>query len=142
MGERLFKYHGLGNDFVVLDRRQVGRDIGAAESVRLCDRRLGVGADGVLVLLPSPGAAARMVVHNADGSVAEMCGNGIRCAVKYLVDRSSDRPDTVTVLTGAGALPCKVRYDDKGVSEVEVAMGRPSLVAPNLPSAASGKPWV
>src|SRR3954464_4924343 len=104
MGERLFKYHGLGNDFVVLDRRQVGRDIGAAESVRLCDRRLGVGADGVLVLLPSPGAAARMVVHNADGSIAEMCGNGIRCAVKHLLDTDYSNAEHGGIETRAGML--------------------------------------
>jgi diaminopimelate epimerase len=134
MGERLFKYHGLGNDFVVLDRRQVGRDIGAAESVRLCDRRLGVGADGVLVLLPSPGAAARMVVHNADGSIAEMCGNGIRCAVKHLLDGSNERSPQVDVDTGAGRLRCDVTYGPDGrVSGVEVSMGPARLQAPNLP---------
>src|SRR6185436_11476326 len=86
--ERLYKYHGLGNDFVVLDRRKTGQDIGPEQSQRWCDRRRGIGADGVLVLLPARGATARMVVHNADGSVAEMCGNGLRCAVKYLLDHS------------------------------------------------------
>ena len=73
--ERGFKYEGLGNDFVVLDRRSSGLDVSAAASRALCDRRRGVGADGVLVLLPSARASARMVVHNADGSLAEMCGN-------------------------------------------------------------------
>ncbi len=85
--ERGFKYEGLGNDFVVLDRRASGEDLSAEASRALCDRRRGVGADGVLVLLPSARAAARMVVHNADGSVAEMCGNGLRCVVKHLLDR-------------------------------------------------------
>ena len=74
-GERGFKYEGLGNDFVVLDRRTSGVDVSPAVSRALCDRRRGVGADGVLVLLPSSRSAARMVVHNADGSLAEMCGN-------------------------------------------------------------------
>ena len=69
--ERGFKYEGLGNDFVVLDRRASGQDVSAAASRALCDRRRGVGADGVLVLLPSSRAAARMVVHNADGSIAD-----------------------------------------------------------------------
>jgi diaminopimelate epimerase len=137
VGERLFKYHGLGNDFVVLDRRPGGPDLGPAESVRLCDRRLGVGADGVLVLLPSPGAAARMVVHNADGSIAEMCGNGIRCAVKHLLDAPGDRPPSVDVDTGAGRLRCDATYGPDGrVSEVEVSMGPARLQAPNLPASA------
>jgi diaminopimelate epimerase len=134
VGERAFKYHGLGNDFVVLDRRPSGQDIGPAESIQLCDRRLGVGADGVLALLPSPGAAARMVVHNADGSIPEMCGNGIRCAVKYLIDQGKERPRSLDVDTGAGRLRCDVTYGADGrVSEVEVSMGPARLQAPNLP---------
>ena len=137
MGERLFKYHGLGNDFVVLDRRSGGGDIGPGEAIRLCDRRTGVGADGVLVLLPAERAMARMVVHNADGSVAEMCGNGLRCAVKHLVDGpagSAERPSSVEVDTGAGRLRCEVAYGADGrVEEVEVSMGPARLLAPNLP---------
>jgi diaminopimelate epimerase len=141
--ERIFKYHGLGNDFVVLDRRASGQDIAAEEAVRLCDRRRGVGADGVLVLLPSEGAAARMVVHNADGSIPEMCGNGIRCAVKHLVDGAAEKPPKVDVDTGAGRLTCEVTYDAQGAaSEVEVSMGPARLVAPNLPSGQSGQPFV
>src|SRR5262245_30992586 len=143
MPERLFKYHGLGNDFVVLDRRASGRDVSAEESIRLCDRRRGVGGDGVLVLLPAEGAAARMVVHNADGSVPEMCGNGIRCAVKHLVEGSAEKPARIDVDTGAGRLTCEVSYGAAGdVSEVEVSMGPARLVAPNLPSGPSGQPFV
>src|SRR5205823_1632754 len=100
--ERLLKYQGLGNDFIVLDRREANQDIDSDTARSLCDRRLGVGADGVLVLLPEAGVAARMVVHNADGSVAEMCGNGIRCAVKYLAELSGARPASIAVMTGAG----------------------------------------
>jgi diaminopimelate epimerase len=140
--ERIFKYHGLGNDFVVLDRRQTGVDIDADTSRWMCDRRRGIGADGVLSLLPSQAGAARMVVHNADGSIAEMCGNGLRCAVKYLVDHSGQRPERINVETGAGGLACFPAYGPDGVVEVDVSMGPARLVAPNLPSGATGQPFL
>jgi diaminopimelate epimerase len=133
--ERFFKYHGLGNDFVVLDHRQSGGDIDAAQAVRLCDRRHGIGADGVLVLLSERDASARMVVHNADGSVAEMCGNGLRCAVKHLADADPARPPVLRVATDAGLLTCRPRYVAGEVAAVEVEMGRVSFpfVAEPLP---------
>jgi diaminopimelate epimerase len=140
--EFFFKYHGLGNDFIVLDCRNSGADLDAEYSRWLCDRRRGVGADGVLSLLPSERGVARMVVHNADGSVAEMCGNGLRCAVKYLVDHSGEKPEHIEVETGAGLLSCAPRYGQDGVAEVEVSMGPARLVAPNLPSGPTGQPFV
>jgi diaminopimelate epimerase len=140
--ERIFKYHGLGNDFVVLDRRQTGVDIDAETSRWMCDRRRGIGADGVLSLLPSSAGLARMVVHNADGSIAEMCGNGLRCAVKYLVDQSGRRPERIDVETGAGVLSCAPSYGPDGAVEVDVSMGPARLVAPNLPSGATGQPFL
>lgn len=140
--ERFFKYEGIGNDFVVLDRRQSGRDIDAATAKAMCDRRLGIGGDGVLALLPSKTAAAKMVVHNADGSIAEMCGNGLRCAVKYLVDHSPQKLETIRVDTGAGILESRVHFADGEAREVEVNMGPARLIAPNLPSGKTGKPFL
>ncbi|WP_223644613.1 diaminopimelate epimerase [Corallococcus sp. EGB] len=140
--ERIFKYHGLGNDFVVLDRRRTGVDINAEQSRWLCDRRRGIGADGVLAILPSPRGLARMVVHNADGSIAEMCGNGLRCAVKYLVDHSGEHPALIDVETGAGVLTCEPGYGDGGVVGVDISMGPARLVAANLPSGPTGQPFV
>jgi diaminopimelate epimerase len=140
--ERAFKYHGLGNDFVILDRRASGEDVDALTAIALCDRRRGVGADGVLVLLPARDAEARMVVHNADGSVAEMCGNGVRCVVKHLVDRTGRRPEAIDVATGAGVLRCAVRYGPEGAREIQVAMGPARLVADNLPSRETGRAFI
>jgi len=140
--ETVFKYHGLGNDFVLLDRRDSGRDIDAATARQLCDRRRGIGADGVLVLLPSASAQARLMVHNADGSTAEMCGNGIRCAAKHLADRSREKPARLRLETGAGAVSCELIYRGGWVDEVQVSMGPAKLVAQNLPSASSGRPFV
>jgi diaminopimelate epimerase len=141
-GERVFKYHGLGNDFVILDRRASGMDIDARRAQELCDRRRGIGADGVLVLLPSSVAAARMNVHNSDGSEAEMCGNGIRCVVKYLVDHATDKPSTLSLETGAGLLQCKVEYRDRVAHQIEVDMGPARLVADDLPTIEPGRPFV
>jgi diaminopimelate epimerase len=127
--EPFFKYHGLGNDFVVLDRRKSSRDIDPSVAQVLCDRRHGIGGDGVLVLLPSKhdAAVARMVVHNADGSIAEMCGNGLRCVVKHLAEHTEGRPPSVTVETGAGVLVSQVEWTPRGVEQITVSMGRPRL---------------
>ncbi len=127
------KYQGLGNDFVVIDCRATGSDVDADFSRRVCDRHFGVGADGVLTILPEPGTAGRMVVHNADGSVAEMCGNGLRCVVKHLAELGSDRPQVLDVATGAGVLRCEIDWGIHGVERVTVAMGPAHLQAPILP---------
>jgi diaminopimelate epimerase len=140
--QRFSKYEGLGNDFLVVDRRESGVDVTPEQSRTWCDRRRGVGGDGVLALLPSSRAFARMVVHNADGSVAEMCGNGLRCAVKHLLDGLAGAPGRVSVDTGAGVLECEARREGGKVVEVEVAMGPARLVAGNLPSGASGQALV
>ncbi|MBL9037956.1 MAG: diaminopimelate epimerase [Archangium sp.] len=133
------KYHGLGNDFVVVDCRSTGVDLDDAEVKRLCDRHFGIGADGVLSVLPSSDGAARMVVHNADASIAEMCGNGLRCVVKYLAESAGGRPASLGVQTGAGLLESEIAWGPKGVELVTVAMGPARLESPLLPN---GGPFV
>lgn len=129
------KYHGLGNDFVVLDCRADNRDIDAELTKRLCDRHFGIGADGVLTILNDPQGVPQMVVHNADGGIAEMCGNGLRCVVKHLAEAAApQRPDTLVVHTGAGLLESALTWSEVGeVSRVTVAMGPARLEAPSLP---------
>jgi diaminopimelate epimerase len=127
------KHHGLGNDFIVIDARQDDETALRDAAPALCDRHRGVGADGLLLLLrttPRP----FMRVINADGSVPEMCGNGLRCFVQWLdmagllpVDGaagSAGEPVFVDIDTDAGTLRCEVIRDEGGdVVEVEVAMG-------------------
>ncbi len=137
--ETFFKYQGLGNDFVVIDRRNSGLDIDEMTSRRLCDRHFGVGADGVLCILPELGVAGKMVVHNADGSTAEMCGNGLRCVVKYLAEHEPGRPTSLAIATGAGILSSDIDWGERGVERVTVAMGPARLQSPSLPH---GGPFV
>ena len=112
---RFAKYHGLGNDFLVVDLRDAcaamkpRRRRIRARGQALCDRQFGVGGDGVLAVLPGgPGADARMRVLNSDGSEAEMCGNGIRCVAKELYDRGGVPSRTIAIDTGAGRLVCAI----------------------------------
>jgi diaminopimelate epimerase len=147
------KVQGIGNDFVVVDLRP-GRPAHASAAAiqepaavrAVCDRRFGVGADGVLAILPpSTGvnADARMRVLNADGSEAEMCGNGIRCVAKVLYESDPAlRHPTLRIETGAGVLTCALHLQegekDGAVDTVAVDMGRPRLSRDEIPLAPGG----
>lgn len=118
------KYHGLGNDFAVIDARQLPTDLRGPLGQRLCDRFTGIGADGLL-LWTGTAEKPTMTVVNNDGSVAIMCGNGLRCFVKYLADRHLLQANFLTVQTGAGPLSCQLHRNEQGLTEtVEVDMGR------------------
>ena len=135
------KVEGLGNDFVVVDLRpgRPGADIrpspaDPAVARLLCDRHFGIGADGVLVILPGEAGDARMRGINADGSEAEMCGNGIRCVVKVLYESDPAlRQPVLRIDTGAGLLTCAVDSVDGRVRTVSVEMGRPRLQLAEIP---------
>jgi diaminopimelate epimerase len=143
------KVQGLGNDFVVVDLRaeRAASTIAEAaqdpETVRkICDRHFGVGADGVLAILPplpGTGGDARMRVLNADGSEAEMCGNGIRCVAKilYETDPTLRRP-VLRINTGAGLLACELALVDGRVDSVTVEMGRPRYARDEIPLSPGG----
>ncbi len=120
---RFFKYEGLGNDFVVVDANDESAVL-PERAVALCDRRFGVGADGVILVLPPRKADCdvRMRVLNADGSVPEMCGNGVRCVAVHIARARALREGTVRVDTDAGASACAVE-DTRGEGIVTVDMG-------------------
>jgi len=125
-----WKMHGTGNDFVVTESN-VTDDPGWPDlAVRVCDRHFGVGADGLIFVLPSDVADRRMRIFNPDGSEAEMCGNGIRCFVKYILDRGIlEAPDGILrIETGAGVLEARVKLAADGrVERVRVSLGAPQL---------------
>ncbi len=136
------KVHGAGNDFVVVDLRDSTLADPVGFAIRVCQRRLGVGADGLLLIDHADAAAAgcdvSMRIVNADGSHAEMCGNGLRCVVKHVLDPDPSR-DALTVQTGAGPLACTAhRGDDGKVDTVRVAMGKPIRDRAAIPVAGEG----
>jgi diaminopimelate epimerase len=124
---RFEKWEGLGNDFVVLE----GARMTPEAARRLCDRRRGVGADGVLIVDRAP---ARMQVWNADGSRPEMCGNGLRCVAAYLVARGLSG-EGLSIRTDAGARRCDVASGGEDLYDVAVEMGRARLGEPLIVAA-------
>lgn len=122
---RFAKYHGLGNDFVLVE----GPLSSPERARRICDRRRGIGADGLVTILPprTPGAAAAMHIMNSDGSVAEMCGNAIRCVAKHLAERRG-LAGTLHIDTDAGTKTCTLHRGAGGeVTAVSVEMGAARL---------------
>lgn len=133
-----FKYEGLGNDFLIIERDALGgSELPTERAVALCERHRGVGADGVLVVDVQ---APRMDVINADGSVPEMCGNGIRCVALHLARRAGLERLDVTIDTGSGPHACAV-VNRPGEETVEVEMATPSLEPRDLPLNAQ-QPWL
>ncbi len=141
------KMHGLGNDFVVFDfvRTEPPADADwACAARRLCDRRTGVGADGVVLVLPSERATVRMRIFNSDGSEARMCGNASRCVALLARDRGLADGDAVTIEThgavvraefvGCGHRACS----DACADQIRVDMGPPEFRPANIPVLAEG----
>lgn len=131
------KYQGLGNDFLMLDGRQGPGgdfcfDLTPERVRRLCDRRFGVGGDGVILALPPrEGGELRMRIFNADGTEPEMCGNGIRCLARFLADSDGDQPGrTWQIETLAGRIVPQLQAD----GTIRVDMGAPFLAPDAVPT--------
>ena len=132
---RFAKYHGTGNDFVMLEDLADENPLNPALVAHLCDRHMGVGADGVIRIAPSAAADFFMDYWNADGNVAEMCGNGIRCLAKYVFDRGHTAKTELRVETRAGVKDLVLTVSDGVVSSVRVDMGAPRLTRKDIPMA-------
>src|SRR5260370_13414161 len=124
------KMHGIGNDYIYVDcfRNPIPHDP-AGLSRRISDRHCGVGADGLILICCSDKADAHMRMFNADGSEAEMCGNGIRCVAKYVYDHGLIRKPAITIETGRGVLTLELEIVAGSVHQVTVDMGEPILEA-------------
>jgi diaminopimelate epimerase len=135
--------HGLGNDFVFLDHFAVATDEDYPELAKqLCHRQFGIGGDGLVVILPSTVADARMRIINSDGSEPEMCGNGIRCFARYVYDHGIVNHNPMRVETLAGVLTIQLTIKEAQVQGVRVDMGEPILRADLIPVLGQGEPVV
>jgi diaminopimelate epimerase len=138
---RFTKMHGAGNDYIYVDciTNPPPRDP-AGLSRRISDRHFGVGSDGLILICPSERADVRMRMFNADGSEAEMCGNGVRCVAKYVHDHGLVRKPRLTVETGRGVLTLDLEIHEGRVRQVTVDMGEPILHAERIPTRLPGDP--
>jgi diaminopimelate epimerase len=129
------KMHGAGNDYVYVDcfRQSIPHDP-AGLSRRISDRHCGVGSDGLILICPSTVADARMRMFNADGSEAQMCGNGVRCVAKFVYDRGLMRKNPLHIETGRGVLSLELDIQGGAVHKVRVDMGEPILEAERIPT--------
>jgi diaminopimelate epimerase len=135
------KMHGTGNDFVLL-RAQGDEQDWSRLAQTMCDRHYGIGADGLILVLPSSQADVGMRMFNPDGSEAEMCGNGLRCVVKHAVDNGLARPrdGRISVETAVGVLTAQVFGEKGAVERVRVSMGVPRFAPQEIPVLAEGEP--
>ncbi|MDP5337663.1 MAG: diaminopimelate epimerase [Nodularia sp. (in: cyanobacteria)] len=128
------KYHGLGNDFILVDNRASSLPVLTPEqAIQLCDRHFGIGADGVIFALPGEnGADYTMRIFNSDGSEPEMCGNGIRCLGRFIADLEGEsrNQDSYRIHTLAGMITPQLMAD----GQVKVDMGLPRLLAGEIPT--------
>ncbi|MFZ7103128.1 MAG: diaminopimelate epimerase [Peptococcaceae bacterium] len=128
------KMHGLGNDFIIVNRfNEEQRQDYSALAAKLCDRHFGIGADGLILVLPSAEADIRMRIFNSDGSEPEMCGNGIRCFAKYVFAEGLIRQKIMRVETLAGIIVPEIILDNDKVVSVKVDMGEPQLERSQIP---------
>jgi diaminopimelate epimerase len=138
---KFVKMQGTGNDFVLLEAQGDERDWPRLAQA-MCDRHFGVGADGLILVLPSARADVRMRMFNPDGSEAETCGNGLRCVVKYAVEGGLARPRAgrIDVETLAGVLAAQTFGDGQVVERVRVSMGVPRFAPADIPLLVEAEP--
>ena len=142
MARRLnfWKMHGLGNDYIVIDNR--GGELSEEElpdlAIKLCRRRVGIGADGLLLVCNSRVADAKMRIFNPDGTEAEMCGNGIRCFAKYCFENGIAKKNVISVETLAGIKELRLKVVGEAVTSVRVNMGSPCFEAEKIPIIGNG----
>lgn len=137
------KMHGAGNDYIYVDARGLNENWPDL-SRKMSDRHFGIGGDGLILIQESEVADLKMSMFNADGSVGEMCGNGIRCFAKYAIERGIVGPSTqsMDVETLAGVRTIVPQYRDGKVRSARVSMGRPILSPGDVPVKLEASPEI
>jgi diaminopimelate epimerase len=141
---KFVKMQGTGNDFLFVEARHSDERDWVALSQALCERNYGVGADGLIVVLPSDRADIRMRLFNADGSEAEVSGNGVRCLVKYAIERRLAKPrdGRVTIEAVHGVLDAMASMNGETVTAVRLSMGPPRFAPNEVPVIAEMEPVI
>src|SRR3990170_8285712 len=127
------KMHGIGNDYVYINCFEAEIKDPTKLAPIISDRHFGVGSDGLILIMPSKAADCRMRIFNADGSEAQMCGNGIRCVAKYVYDHKITQKNPLTVETLAGVKTIQLFTMNGKVSSARVNMGKPGLMRSEIP---------
>jgi len=127
------KMHGIGNDYIYIDTHTQQVKDPSKLAIEMSDRNFGIGADGLILIMPSSEADFRMRMFNADGSEAEMCGNGIRCFAKYVYDHGLTDSKKISVETLAGIKHLDLTVKNKKVHTVTVNMGEPIILRERIP---------
>jgi len=142
MVERIefWKMHGIGNDYIVIDNRnqQIKEKKLTVLAKKLCERRFGIGADGLLLVYKSKIADVKMRIFNANGTEAEMCGNGIRCLAKFCFENKIINKKLVTVETLAGIKEVQLYIKNGSVNSARVKMGTPQFEREKIPMTGKG----
>lgn len=120
------KYEGTGNDFIMIEdmKEKLSEHDMSSIAVRACNRHFGIGADGAIFIKNTSVADMQMIIVNSDGSFAKMCGNGIRCFVKYLFDKNIVRKENIKVLTGSGVREVFLEIEGDNLKSIKVNMGK------------------
>ncbi|MFD3157413.1 diaminopimelate epimerase [Haloimpatiens sp. FM7330] len=128
------KMHGCGNDFILIE--DLNENINDLNDVakKLCDRHFGIGADGILVVRNTDEADIEMIIINADGSYAAMCGNGIRCFAKYVLEKGIVKGNRINIKTGDGIKKVLIDSEDEVVKKITINMGKPNFKPQSIPS--------
>lgn len=129
---KFWKYHGLGNDFIILNNLDNSISPDSSIIELMCHRRFGIGADGVVLVEKSDLADIRMIIYNSDGSRPEMCGNAIRCFAKYVYDYGIIKKSQMAIETDAGIMKIDIRAEQNKAAAAIVNMGKPDFDASKL----------